>query len=231
MRVNPSLATVAVQLDTCTRHVRRSMEKVGCRPREIQQLMLTSQRMTHRRGRRAKRTGMRERHTKQVNQSEDPMEETSELIQKDRQLPSECTTDPQTEQIRAMTHSGDGNDEATSQQQAGGQKEGDAMEIRETIPEYTPVPEQAIPLGRKPQDDVTSMKNNAASRHKASNKAGITLKGTAAGTSQRNVKKNTEETRNSPKRLKKIRVEGTGEQPHERKRSKTRRSTQKNEQP
>ena len=157
-------------------------------------------------------------HTKQVNQSEDPMEETSELTQTDRQLPSECTTDPQTEQSRAMTHSGDSNDEATSQQQAGGQKEGDAMEIRETIPEYTPVP------------DVTSMKNNVASRHKASNKAWITLKGTAAGTSQRNVKKNTE-TSNSPKRLKKIRVEGTGEQPHERKRSKTRRSTQKNEQP
>jgi len=33
-----------------------------------------------------------------------------------------------------MAHTGDGNDEATSQQQAGGQEAGDAMEIRETIP-------------------------------------------------------------------------------------------------
>jgi len=42
-------------------------------------------------------------HTKQVSQSEDPMEETSELTQTERQLRSECTTDSQTEQNRAMT--------------------------------------------------------------------------------------------------------------------------------
>ena len=46
-------------------------------------------------------------------------------------------------------HLVDCNDEATNQQRAGGQEAGDAMEIREAIPEYTPVPKQAIPQGKK----------------------------------------------------------------------------------
>ena len=106
------------------------MEKVGRRPREIQ-LTLTSQRIAHRREEESpeNRTEVAA-HTKHVSQSEDPMEETSELTQTDRQLPSECTTDPQTELSRAMTRSGDGNDEATSQRQGGGQEAGDAMEIK-----------------------------------------------------------------------------------------------------
>ena len=73
-------------------------------------------------------------HTKHVSQSEDPMEETNELMYTDRQLPSGCAADPQTEQSRGMTHTDDGKDEATCQQQAGGQEAGEAMEIRETKP-------------------------------------------------------------------------------------------------
>ena len=56
------------------------------------------------------------------------------------------------------------------------------------------------------------------------------LEGTDGGTSQRDVNENAEETRNCPKRVKNMRVEWTGVEPHERKRSKTRRSTQNNAQ-
>jgi len=73
------------------------------------------------------------------------------------------------------------------------------MEIREAIPEYTPVPEQEIPQGK---DDLTTMKNNISSRLRTSNYTGMTLEVTDAGTFQRDVNENAQETRSSPKRLK-----------------------------
>ena len=105
------------------------------------------------------------------------------------------------------------------------------MDGGETIPETMPLHEQRSPMAQNPKEEEISTNKNVAIRHKAESKAGRSPEKADTEMVQIDEKENREETRHSPRRLRKMRVDGTGDQPPERKRSKTRRPIRKTDKP
>ena len=106
------------------------------------------------------------------------------------------------------------------------------MEGGETIPEITPLHAQRSPMAQNPKEEEISTNKNVAIRHQAESEAGRSLEEADIEMIQIDEKGNREEKRHSPRRLKKkMRVDGTGDQPPEGKRSKTRRPIHKTHKP
>ena len=143
---------------------------------------------------------------------------------------SDDTTDQQTHQCPRLSLQGDSTEIAIRQQDAEGQDLGHTMGGGETIPESTPLHEQRSPMAQNPKEEEISTNTNVAIRHKAESKAGGSPEEADTEMVQTDEKRNRRDN-SQPQKTKKIRVDGPGVQPPERKRSKTRRPIHKTDKP
>ena len=159
------------------------------------------------------------------------MVETDEPTHTGHPHPSDDTTEHQTHQYPMLSLQGDSTEIATSEQAAEGQDLGDTMEGRQTIPESTPLHEQRSPMAQNPTEEEISTNKNVATRHKAESKAGRSPEEVDIEMVQIDEKGKKRRDNTQPQKTQKMRVDGTGDQPSERKRSKTRRPIHKRDKP
>jgi len=126
--------------------------RVKVRLRKIQHI-LTSQHTAHDDSGRAKNEADGTAHTEQVSPSERPIVEAGEWDHTDCHPPVEGASDPNIEQDRPTTHTGECRHDSTGQKPVIGQETGNVMEEGEMITDYTPVLEREIPLNQKPQGE------------------------------------------------------------------------------